>query len=940
MAVRRISRTSRWKHFAVGAVLTALLAAGYMSSPQWARESLESRPRDILLWGLKPARAVSPEVTIVEIDDAALAEIGHWPWDWRDLAGIVDSLNALGARTIVLDIFFTEAPGLQPPEGAAADQSVQLCDPVPPLVEAVRNSGRVVLAYSAAIGHGQRITDPHYAAIESALTARPGLTPAELAAQLGVGREEIEKFYGTALRRALEVRLAAEPLQKTDDPAVGKLLARIFPDLEHSSLATTQKNIFLGAMEFSRRRAILETCGAAPGIFAKSPGGAIGEATRLEPPLADLTRAAAGLGFANIVPDSDGVVRKIPLLVRQSGRVYPQLALRTAMLAGGYREIVPDRGQKIVLRAVDGHELEVPVDADGNLVINWSQPVAGRPDGLRHLSIRPVNAHYRHRLLDRRYEEAMTFAARLLPGVAPGRPALLAEIKRLTVAGAPENVRRESKEKELAALDEKLALELVTLLRDKPAGISAEDLRRAGEEVEFLQAAGDNPRAVRDELAALEARLSDSVRDRVCLVGVTATSAALDQKATPISRAYPGVGAQATVVENLLSGRFATEAAPGLNLALLAALGLAVTLLAGLLPTMRATAATLALLVGYWGCCWLLLDRAGLLAPLAGPVVTGLFVLLGVMTYRELTEGRNRRWITEVFKQYTSDQMVEEVVANPDFLALGGDRREMTVYFSDIAGFTAICERLDPPTLVRFLQTYLEQMTDRILEQGGTLDKYEGDAIIAFFGAPVVLGDHATRCLRAGLAHLRALPAIDRELHEAQLLPEGLHLGVRIGISTGSMVVGNFGSSRRFEYTVIGDAVNVGARLEGACRFFGTTVLVSRATRDQALGRGASGEEFLLRRIGPVRFVGKAEAVEVWELLDGASPGSGDGLGDYQAAVAAFEQGCYEQARDHFLRVQQLRPGDGPTAAYLTRLETLRREGRHEPPGPWDMTSK
>jgi adenylate cyclase len=312
--------------------------------------------------------------------------------------------------------------------------------------------------------------------------------------------------------------------------------------------------------------------------------------------------------------------------------------------------------------------------------------------------------------------------------------------------------------------------------------------------------------------------------------------------------------------------------------------------------------------------------------------------------------------------------MVDELVANPQFLVLGGERREMTVYFSDIAGFTGLSERLDPPTLVAFLQTYLEEMTDRLLEEGATLDKYEGDAIVAFFGAPVAVPDHAARCLRAALAHLRALPVLNERLKRARLLPEGAELKVRIGISTGQMVVGNFGSTRRFDYTVMGDAVNVGARLEGANRFFGTTVLLAGATRDQALrsfsagataapyaavpgaadrqhppvrgGGTPGGAEFLLRRIGPVRLAGKAEAVEVYELLDDAAANARAGLDLYEAALADFERGQIESARAKFQEVLKLRPADGPTLAYLARVDSLLRDGITSPPGPWDMTSK
>jgi adenylate cyclase len=516
---------------------------------------------------------------------------------------------------------------------------------------------------------------------------------------------------------------------------------------------------------------------------------------------------------------------------------------------------------------------------------------------------------------------------------------LLQEADRRTLAAELDQAERAGR-LSVSDLQGGLAFELNKLadrLRRAADADATEALAWSGALSGLLQDAGGQVGIERvvGQLATVAAQLRPHVAERVCLVGMTATSAALDQKPTPLERATPGVFAHAAIVQNLLDGRFVTEAGLPAIAALVVALGLAVTLAAARLPAVRATLAGLAIVAAYTAAAWAMLRFRGLLLPVAGPWLGGAASLMAVMVYRELTEGRNRRWITGVFKQYTSDKLVDQLVANPELLVLGGQRRDMTVYFSDIAGFTTLSERLDPQQLVAFLQAYLEEMTDRLLEQGATLDKYEGDAVLAFFGAPLPQEDHARRCLAAAVAHLRALPRLDDRLHREGLLPADHPLRMRVGISSGPMVVGNFGSTRRFDYTVIGDAVNIGARLEGANRQFGTTVLVSDATR-QLAGDG----QFLLRRIGPIRVVGRAEPIVVHELLDGDAPGARDGLDDYAAALGEFESGWLHEARAGFESALAARPGDGPTRAYLDRIDALIRDGLSGAPGPWDLVTK
>jgi len=935
MAESRIRSFSRWKALIVGLALTGFVTALGGAIPKL--RLMESKGQDILLWDLRPRQNVSPEVTIVGIDDNALEMIGRWPWSWRELAGIIDSLSRLGARLIVLDITFPRRPDYEIPRGATPAEQVRPVDPVPYLEDALRRSGRVILTYS--VHSREAITDPLYHSIEDALSAEPGLNRVHLAERLGTDPAKIDRYFHLALRRALERHLtAALPLDATaaDAQAVLDKAFAALPDAERAERAFSRE---LAVDAFLRQQAVLAT--GSVHLESDDPSWSVPEAARIDGPLVELTRAALATGFANVQPDGDGVMRRIPLAIRFGDRALPQLALQTAMHAMGAGNFTLRRtaADRMEICRPDGTTIAVPVGPDGQMVVNWTEStlvggkIADTGTQFRRLQIGKVYELYDLQRLEDEYHEMMQSAAERFGRGDERRAAWRRLADALASAATPEKVTE--LDDLLADIDADVEMQLrMSLSNGKPPGMGDDEFERLRKVSSRFLAYQETRDKERRRRRTLETDLADYVRDRICFVGMTATSLAPDLKPTPIHKQYPGVAAHVSITDNFLRRRFVREIGIGPAVAVMLAAGLLVTLLSASLPTLRAVVLSVAGLAAYHLLCVHLFRHNGLLVPILGVWLAGLTALLGVMTYRELTEGRHRRWITGVFKQYTSGKLVDALVTNPEMLSLGGQRREMTVYFSDIAGFTSISEKLDAPTLVAFLQEYLEEATDRLLDQDATLDKYEGDAILAFFGAPVAMTDHAVRCLRAALAHLRALGDIDRRLRDKGLMPEGARLRIRVGIATGPMVVGNIGSSRRFDYTVIGDTVNVGARLEGANRFIGTTVLMTGETRRQV------GDEFLVRRIGLVRVVGRAAPIDVWELLDDQRPDARAGLDLYEAAMKDFEEGWLAEAKAKFEDVLKVRPGDGPTQAYLNRIDAMIRDDISSRPGPWDLLTK
>ena len=408
-------------------------------------------------------------------------------------------------------------------------------------------------------------------------------------------------------------------------------------------------------------------------------------------------------------------------------------------------------------------------------------------------------------------------------------------------------------------------------------------------------------------------------RDAYVFFGYTAT-ALLDLKPTPISSVYPGVEVHATVLDNLLSGDALCDTPQWMTIlaVLAAALGIGVlgrfcsngwqtALLAAVALGLPPVAAFGAYAGGYW-------------LPLVVVELSGVLALGGAIVVNYVTEGRQKRFIKNAFKQYLSPHVIDDLVKNPNALKLGGETRELSIFFSDVQGFTSISEGLGPQELTSLLNDYLTAMTDIILEEGGTVDKYEGDAIIAFWNAPLTLPDHAQRCVRAAIRcqeELDRLRPVFRERIQRDVV-------ARIGINTGQVVVGNMGSNQRFDYTFLGDAGNLASRLEGVNKQFGTYLLVSEMTYKKM------ENAFFAREVSRVQVVGRNEPVRIYEPMSrDRHERRSDDIETFTRGLEAYYGGEFENAREVFSGVAERDPA---AAAYVRRCATL----LSDPPANWD----
>lgn len=341
--------------------------------------------------------------------------------------------------------------------------------------------------------------------------------------------------------------------------------------------------------------------------------------------------------------------------------------------------------------------------------------------------------------------------------------------------------------------------------------------------------------------------------NKIIMVGSFTRGMAADHKPTPYGLMY-GVEVHANALNTILMDNFLHHVPFWIDLAILAGLVLMIAFLSSRLSTAWAFVTTLVLILALFVTTSIVFDREAYIINFTQPALATLFAFLSIVVYREMTESKDKRRIRGMFGTYVSPQVVDQILDNPP--ELGGVDKDMTVFFSDIRGFTTLSESMSPQELVQVLNKYLTAMTDIVLKYDGTLDKYEGDAIMCFWGAPLPQEDHALRACKCAVEQLVALKELNKEF------PEEYQIDIGIGINSGRMTVGNMGSMQRMDYTLIGDNVNLGARLEGTNKQYITRIIISENTY------GLVKDHVIVRELDNIRVKGKNKPVLIYELLD------------------------------------------------------------------------
>jgi adenylate cyclase len=415
-------------------------------------------------------------------------------------------------------------------------------------------------------------------------------------------------------------------------------------------------------------------------------------------------------------------------------------------------------------------------------------------------------------------------------------------------------------------------------------------------------------------------------RDKIVLVGVTAI-AIYDVRNTPFSPLFPGVEIHATVIDNILKQEFLNKPKWALMYDALVIVILAV-LTGILLPRLSALKGVsfasglfvLHILASRW-----LFTRFGLWVNIVYPLLALILIYTSLTIYRYMTEERERKKIKDAFTYYVSSSVVNEILKDPSRLRLGGDKRELSVLFSDIRGFTTISEGLSPEDLTNLLNEYLTVMTDVVFKYDGTLDKYMGDALMAIYGAPLEQPDHAYRACASAIEMLEELGKLNEKWIQEGKKP----LDIGIGINTGTMMVGNMGSEQRFDYTVMGDAVNLGSRLEGANKAYQTNILISDETYKRVKN------DFVCMELDSVRVEGKTHPVTIFQLVGRKDipPDQKEAINQFQKGLQLYKQQKWDEAIEVFRSVSAAKGGIHAADLYIRRSMDLKSD---PPPSDWD----
>lgn len=927
------------KHLDVVIVIFVILLCGILGVTGLV-EKIEFRVYDALL-EIKPATTQNPNIRLVNIDDAASGEMGVWPWGREILADVLVRLREVGAKTAVFDIEYISSGSL----GIAPDVLAELPDSFSYELD---NVATLMSEFSSSVAHNGIALNQVESVSEDLINNYIVPSYQNLYDKIDVLVRDNDEYFGKAIRFFGNAWLTinAADLSIKVDPEYREYLDT---NLLNYNVKDPTNEIEKGndyTFKF---------------MYNTIPG--------FSPALPIFMKNAAGAGFTNVSIDSDGSRRRIELLRKNNDVYIAQLSFAPLLSLLDTKELERTKTHLIVKNALfPGEEkrrdISIPLDSHGRMLINWipnNFVTSFKSDSVLFLiDIDRVEENLIEQLKNLEtfvlrdefgktlpYYDVVTYLLATYDDLETQKQVLFNEQGGSTINDSRFDAYFASRQSFFSDFAEIFHPSYLNEIMVRLNSLTTEETK---EDIQLLKD------SVNERFVALKSEydlyqenfefLKNHYNETFCIIGHTAV-ASTDLGTTPFNRFYPNVGTHANVFNTIITEEFITPLEwyfgyifscvfVFLVLFLEYKKRLVVQNLIGGFSTLFFPILSILLMVIF-----------RIYMPVIIPSLVPILSFLGLTAYRFINSEKDKSFLRSAFSTYLSAEVVNEIVSDPKKLTLGGEEKNITAIFTDVRGFSTISEKVTPTQLVSFLNRYLTLLSDIILENRGTIDKYEGDAIIGFFGAPISYDYHAwTACLSA-IRMKEAEIEFNAEMLAADVIPMPVY--TRIGINTGNMVVGNMGTDKKMNYTMMGNDVNLAARLEGVNKVYHTWILVSESTW-LAADSGENKGKIVARRMDKVRVVGINKPVQLYNIVGLRSEMTENQL----KSVDLFHQGLdrylqrdFVNAKKYFDMANDLYPEtvtcynrdgstyteDGPASVFSARCTKNITEGI---PANWD----
>lgn len=884
------------KHFPVFCILAVVFTVfGFLHFFQ----KIDYRMYDFML-ALHREPKQNEKILFCQIDDKSIQAIGEWPWTRDVMADALLRLKELGARLAVFDVEYLSpsAKGIAPNANAFLNSA---------LSQSKADIAEVVSELSAGVSNGfiSKSELPHLSHEMLENYINPSLDNMAASVSNNMYRDN-DEYFGKAIgffgNAFLTINTRDVAIEINDEDKAYAEKRMLYTNVVDKNNYTAKDNVYASFVQGKR-----EAVGFAPALHI-------------------LLSKAKGAGFTNVSIDEDGTRRRIELLYDYGGKYAAQLAFSPLLQLLDVEKIERKKYSLVLHNALlPGSEkretISIPLDEHGRMLINWLHKDIGHSfkneslvflhdlDSLEgNIEIYLQNIS-QNQILDKNgnplsyikdakalldsYAEIVQMKNYLLD-----RQEGFDENNVLRTKGNADDFERYFSRrqdffagvKKIVESDHENEIEARLSVLQKQGlkkDVAASIKNLLSEQFGFLK----------DDFTLYTEYFSDMKKNydgAYCFIGNTATSTT-DLGTNPFLSAYANVGTHANVMNTILQRDFISVIPQIIGLLFAIFVMFLVSLftyekttgvqnLAGGISVVALIVLFLALMVFF-----------GIYVPVVAPAFFSVFAYVSGAIIRFVKTDREKRFLRNAFSTYLSKDVVNEIIADPAKLHLGGEEKHMTALFTDIKSFSTFSERVSPEELVSVLNVYLGALSDRILAEGGTIDKYIGDAIVSFFGAPLEMPDHAYKACVAAIKMKQAESAFNEKYLSEKRIPWPLQ--TRIGINTGNMVVGNMGTDIKMNYTVMGNNVNLASRLEGVNKQYHSWILASDETWKEA-NEGHEGE-LVGKKFDKVRVVGITEPVQLWTILgfkkDLASE-TLQGIGAFHDALSKYVQRDFTSA--------------------------------------------